>query len=383
MRSTPLFAEPLHVGCPNLGDRARLLARIEDLLDRRRLSNDGPFLQAFEQRIAEHVGVAHCVVVCNATIALQLAVRALDLRGEVIVPSFTFPATVHALALEGITPIFCDVDPLTHVIDPGEVERLVGPRTTGILAVHLWGNACDVGALADIAARHGLSLLFDAAHAFACSHQGQMIGGFGDAEVFSFHATKFVNAAEGGAIVTQNSQLAEALRRLRNFGYHDGEVVGVGTNAKMNELSAAVGLTSLESCATFIDLNQRNHTAYKQSLAGVRGLRLLAPDPDQQRHNYQYVVVEVDPQEAGMTRDQMMAQLVAQNVLARRHFWPGCHRLRPYEAAHAATRRRLPHTERLCRQLLQLPTGSAVSSDDIHRIGGFLRRLVPGLRRAA
>ena len=213
-----LFSEKLHVGCPNLGDRGRLLARFENVLDRRWLTNDGLYVQALEHQIAEYLGVQHCVAVCSATIGLQIAIRALGLTGEVIVPSFTFPATAHALAWQGIAPAFCDVDPVTHNIDPGTVERLIGPRTTGILAVHLWGNPCDVDALTEIAERRGLELLFDAAHAFGCSYRGRMIGNFGHAEVFSFHATKFVSAGEGGAIVTNDDELANKMRRLRNFG---------------------------------------------------------------------------------------------------------------------------------------------------------------------
>ena len=162
-------------------------------------------------------------------------------------PSFTFPATVHALVSEGVTPVFCDINPATHTLDPAAVERLVGPRTTGILGVHVWGNPCDVEALAEIAQRRGLELLYDAAHALGCAAGDCAIGNFGRAEVFSFHATKFVNAAEGGAIATNDDELARRVRRLRNFGLEDGDIVDVGTNAKMSELSAAMGLTSLES----------------------------------------------------------------------------------------------------------------------------------------
>jgi dTDP-4-amino-4,6-dideoxygalactose transaminase len=364
-----------------VGDRARLLARIDDALDRRQLTNNGPLVREFEQRIADYTGTAHCVAVCNATLGLQLAVRALSLSGEVIVPAFTFPATVHALAWEGVTPVFCDVDPRTHNIDPAAVERLIGPHTTGILGVHLWGNGCDVNALSDIAQRHGLRLLFDAAHAFGCGHNDQMVGNFGDAEVFSFHATKFLNSAEGGAIVTNNDELAASLRRLRCFGLEEEHVVEIGANAKMNELSAAMGLTSLESCDAFIAKNRENYLVYCEALAGIPGLRLLEPANDR-RHNWQYVVVDVDARQAGRSRDDIQAALHAENVLAKRYFWPGCHRLPPY-AAHAARGASLPHTDALCQRLLQLPTGSAVSGDDVAMIGDFLHRLTAPVRRAA
>jgi dTDP-4-amino-4,6-dideoxygalactose transaminase len=377
----PLFSEPLHVGRPNLGDRTRLLARFEDLLDRQWLTNDGPYLQEFEAAIAECLGVRHCVVVCNATIGLQLAIRALNLQGEVIVPAFTFPATVHALALEGATPVFCDVDPNNHCLDPREAERLITPLTSAILGVHLWGNPCAVDALDDLAKRRGLRLLYDAAHAFGCSHAGRMIGNFGDAEVFSFHATKFLNSGEGGAIVTNDDVLAERLRRLRSFGLHQGEVVQLGTNAKMTEFCAAMGLTSLESRELFIERNRENHAAYQSALAETSGIQVLFPE--QNAGNAQYVVVEVDARQTGITRDDLCRALHAENVLAKRYFWPGCHRMPPYARAFEATGRRLLHTDRLCECLLQFPTGCSVSHLDVARIGNFLQRLVARLRRAA
>jgi dTDP-4-amino-4,6-dideoxygalactose transaminase len=181
---TPTFPQLLHVGRPNIGDRARLLERINDLLDRRWLSNNGPFVQELERHIADYVGVKHVICVCNATIGLEIAIRAADLRGEVIVPAYTFVATAHALQWQEITPVFADMEPATHNLDPARVERHITPRTTAILATHVWGRPCQVEALAEIAARRGLKLMFDAAHAFGCSHRGRMIGGFGLAEVF-------------------------------------------------------------------------------------------------------------------------------------------------------------------------------------------------------
>jgi len=376
----PLFPEKLHVGRPNLGDRERMLARFGDLLDRRWLTNGGVYVETFEQEIAAYVGVKHCVAVCNATIGLQIAVRALRLTGEVIVPSFTFPATVHALAWEGLTPVFCDIDPRTHNIDPAAAEKLIGPQTTGVLGVHLWGNVCDVEALNDLADRRGLRLLYDAAHAFGCSHAGRMIGNFGEAEVFSFHATKFLNSGEGGAIVTNDDELADQMRRLRAFGLEEGEVAGLGTNAKMPELSAALGLTNLESREQFIAINRANYNAYAAALRNACGLALL-PLNDNGRHNLQYIVVEIDPRCTGHSRDEIVAALHAANVMAKRYFSPGCHRMPPYRDM--PLRRPLPHTERLCDRLLQLPTGSSVTTADIARIGEFLCGLTAGAHRRA
>src|SRR5690242_6197203 len=212
--ATPAFKNPLHVGQPNIGDRKKFAERVNDILDRRWLTNGGTYVNQFEERIAELAGVAHCVAVCNATVGLEIAIRALNLKGEVIVPSFTFIATAHALQWQGITPIFGDIDRQSHCLDPEQVEQLITPRTTGIIGVNLWGRSCEIDALTEIAARKGLKLLFDSAHAFACTYKGSSIGSFGDAEVFSFHATKFLNSMEGGAVVTNDPDLAQKIRLM-------------------------------------------------------------------------------------------------------------------------------------------------------------------------
>ncbi|PYJ68117.1 MAG: dTDP-4-dehydro-6-deoxyglucose aminotransferase, partial [Verrucomicrobia bacterium] len=364
----PAFKQRLHVGRPNIGNREHLLERIGDLLDRRWLTNDGPFLQEFEKRISERLGVKHCIAVCNATVGLEIAIKATGLAGEVIVPSFTFIATAHALQWQQITPVFCDINPATHNLDPARVKDLITKRTTGIIGVHLWGRPCDVEALADIARRHKLKLLLDAAHAFACSHNGQMIGSFGNAELFSFHATKFLNTFEGGAVVTNDDELARKIRLLRNFGFAGYDIVNcLGTNGKMSEVSAAMGLTSLESLEKFVAANYRNYIEYRQQLADVPGISLLTFDEDE-KCNYQYVVLEIDEHAMGITRDQLDDILWAENILSRRYFYPGCHRMEPYRTRYPQASLWLPETERLANKVLCLPTGTAMGSTEIKGI---------------
>src|SRR6185369_16835713 len=328
----PCFAETLHVGRPNIGNREKLLERFNQMLDSRWLSNAGPFVRELEARIAAMIGVRHCIVMCNGTVALEIATRALGLKGEVIVPSFTFVATAHALQWQEITPVFCDIDLQTHTIDPNKLESLITPRTTGIIAVNLWGRNCEIARLEEIARRRGLKLFFDSAHAFGCSYQGRMIGGFGDAEVFSFHATKFVNSLEGGAIVTNNDDLAQKLRLMRNFGFTSYDRVdSLGINGKMNEVSAAMGLTNLDSMDEFIGINRRHYKQYEDHLAPFAGISFL-PYDDNERSNYQYVVLEIDESKTGVTRDELLQILHAENVLARRYFYPGCHKMEPYKS---------------------------------------------------
>jgi len=364
----PAFKQRLHVGRPNIGNREHLLERIGDLLDRRWLTNDGPFLQEFEKRISERLGVKHCIAVCNATVGLEIAIKATGLAGQVIVPSFTFIATAHALQWQQITPVFCDINPATHNLDPARVKDLITKRTTGIIGVHLWGRPCDVEALADIARRHKLKLLLDAAHAFACSHNGQMIGSFGNAELFSFHATKFLNTFEGGAVVTNDDELARKIRLLRNFGFAGYDIVNcLGTNGKMSEVSAAMGLTSLESLEKFVAANYRNYIEYRQQLADVPGISLLTFDEDE-KCNYQYVVLEIDEHAMGITRDQLDDILWAENILSRRYFYPGCHRMEPYRTRYPQASLWLPETERLANKVLCLPTGTAMGSTEIKGI---------------
>lgn len=367
----PAFAEPLHVGRPNLGSRARLMERIEGILDRRWLTNDGPIVQEFEAAVAGIVGVRHCISMCNGTVALEIAIRAAGFAGEVIVSPFTFVATAHALQWQQITPVFCDIHPRTHNLDPARVEDMITPETTGIVGVHLWGRPCAIDELTEIAERRGLGLLFDAAHAFGCSYRSRMIGGFGLAEVLSFHATKFVNAFEGGAIVTDDDDFAAKVRLMRNFGFADyDEVSSIGTNGKMTEVAAAMGLTSLESLHEFAAVNRRNHAAYRAGLAEIPGVELIGYDSNE-RNNWQYVVVEVD-EAAGLSRDELQRVLWAENVLARRYFYPGCHRSEPYRSLQPDAGLALPRAERLALSVLTLPTGTSIDVGAVRTITGII-----------
>jgi dTDP-4-amino-4,6-dideoxygalactose transaminase len=376
----PAFPEPLHVGRPNVGDRERLLERIGAVIDSRWLTNDGPLVREFEQAVAAVLDVPHCIAMCNGTVALEIAIRAAGLGGEVIVPPFTFVATAHALQWQQIKPVFCDIDPLTHNIDPERVEELISPETTGIVAVHLWGRPAPVDALTEIAERHGLRLLFDAAHAFGCSHDGRMIGGFGTAEVLSFHATKVVNSFEGGAIVTADDRLAEVARLMRNHGFAGYDLVThVGTNGKLSEVGAAMGLTSVESSAEFVAVNRRNHEAYRDGLVGLDGVELLAFDTGE-RCNWQYAVIEVGD-DAALSRDELQQVLWAENVHARRYFYPGCHRMEPYRSLFPEVAERLPQTDRVARRVLALPTGTSVTPEAVATVTALIRRALADAAR--
>jgi dTDP-4-amino-4,6-dideoxygalactose transaminase len=369
----PAFAEPKHVGQPNIGDRPALMRRMEGILDRKILTNNGPLVQDFEETVRAISGVRHCVATSSGTTALEVAIQAAGLHGEVITTPWTFIATAHALRRQGVKPVFCDVDPDTQNIDPRLVEERITERTSGILGVHLWGRPCDVESLTDIARRRGLKLLFDSSHAFACSHAGSMVGGFGDAEIFSFHATKFVNAFEGGAVVTNDDGLAHRARLIRNFGFTGyDQVESVGTNAKMSEICAAMGLTSIEAMDDFVEVNRRNYEAYREGLKEVPGIRLM-PYQEGNGSTRQYIVVEV-ADSAPLSRDHLQQALWAENVRARRYFYPGVHRSEPYRTEDVAAARSMPATDALARAVLTLPTGTGMSVDDVSTVAALIHR---------
>jgi len=364
----PIFAEPLHVGRPNIGKRDCFLKRINDILDRRWLTNNGPYVQEFERKIEKHVGVKHCIATCNGSVGLEIAMRALSLTGEVIIPSMTFISTAHALQWQEITPVFCDIDPDTLCIDPKQVEQLITPKTTGILGVHLFGRSCNIKALTQIAKRRKLKIMFDAAHAFGCSYHNKMIGTFGDAEIFSFHATKFINAFEGGAILTNNQKLAKKIRLMKNFGFSgQDKVTYIGTNGKMSEVSAAMGLTSFESMHEFIEYNKRNYDCYSKELDNVLGVALQKFN-EKEKSNYQYIVLLIDKHITRLTRDELQKVLIAENVLARRYFYPGCHKMEPYRSYFPKAGLVLPVTERVADKILLVPTGNSVDESEIQKI---------------
>ena len=366
----------LHVGRPNIGDRERFLVRVNDILDRRWLSNNGPVVQEFEKKVAEILGVKHALAMCNATAAIEIAARALGMRGEVIVPSYTFVATAHALQWQGITPVFADMDPATHNIDPAKIEELITPRTTGIVGVHVWGRACHTETIEKTAAKHNLKVMYDASHGFGCSSKGRMLGGSGSCEVFSFHATKFINCFEGGVVATNDDDLAYQMRMMTNFGFTGYDRVEyLGINGKMNEVCAAMGLTNLEAMSEIIDANRRNYLAYCEELRSVAGVSVIAYDPAE-RNNYQYVVIEVDPDVCPRNRDEIIEALHAENVIARKYFWPGCHGMEPYRTTQPDAWKQLPETERVAARVIVLPTGQTVDEATVQRVCGIIRKAV-------
>lgn len=364
----PAFARPLHVAQINLPAWDRVESTFKGIFQRQIFTDHGPLVRELDRKFAEALGVPHAICVTNGTIGLMLLARTLELRGEVIVPAFTFPATVQALSWAGLEPIFCDVEPETHNISVETVLPHVNSNTAAIMGVHAWGRGADPVRLERLAREKGLVLFYDACHGIGCTFADRNIGGFGAAEVFSFHATKIVNGAEGGCITTRDDGLAARLRTACSF--HPSETfaqVDLRFNAKMSEAQAGFALLSLADLEANRAANRGRYEAYREGLRNIPGLELINYDTEN-LNNYQYVVVSVDEAKSGISRDLLLEALLAENVICRRHFFPGVHRLDTYASLPSARTERLPGTELLCQRILQLPSGQEVSVADAGRV---------------
>ena len=377
MPESPTHAKTLVVGRPNVLDEQGFLEDVKTILRSKLLTNGGPFVSQLEQGAREYLGVKHVVAVSNATVGLELALRARRFApgAEVLLPSFTFVATAHAVACAGLTPVFCDVDEASHFMSIASAERATTPKTVAVVGVHLWGRAGDAAALEAFAAKRSLDVFYDSAHAFGAAYaDGAKVGTRGRAEVFSLHATKLLNGFEGGLIATNDDALAVAATRARNFGFSGQDtIVSMGTNAKLSEVHAALALRHLRVLDATLDAYRAVAAAYGDAL-GAAGLLdgpltywnapFLGADSG---CTHSYVCVRVEPA-FGVSRDVVMAELRRAGVYAKRYFFPGVHAHAPY--AHLAPREPgfLAATDALNASLLVLPTGAAVAADDVARV---------------
>lgn len=353
--SSPRFDDPIHVTRPLLPPLEAVQARLAEVWAARWLTNDGEQSVRLTRALESYLGAPHLSLFNNGTIALLAAVRALGLEGEVITTPFTFPATPHAVSWSGATPVFADIHPDTMTLDPEAVERLITPRTTGILAVHVYGIPCDVHGLQEVADRHGLKVIYDAAHAFGTTIDGRGIGTFGDASMFSFHATKLFHTAEGGALALRDAATRQVVDRLKNFGILSQEQVGpVGINGKINDLQAALGLAVLDCVPEELRRRQAIIARYRDKLAGVDGLTLM-PEPAGVRSSCQYFMIRIDQARFGRSRDEVHLALKRENVLTRKYFFPLCTDYDCYRGLPSSAPGRLPVAGEVVKQVLCLP----------------------------
>ena len=362
------FAAPVYVTRPLLPPLTALMDRLREVWDSRQLTNIGLQHERLEAALRIYLDVPHLSLFTNGTVGLITAIRALGLTGEVLTTPFTFPATPHALSWSGITPVFCDVDPLTLNIDASAVEGAVSARTTGILAVHVYGSPCDVDGLQRVADRHGLKIIYDAAHAFGTRVHGRGIGNFGDVTMFSFHATKLFHTAEGGALACATPSLKARIDDLRNFGIHGPDrVEAIGLNGKMTELQAALGLCVLDGLAAELARRRVLLERYQRRFATIDGVTWLSAS-DGDATSCQYAVVRIDEARFGCSRDAVHRELQQFNIFARKYFYPLCSQYDCYRHLPSADATNLPNAVRAAREVLCVPLYGELTEADVDRI---------------
>lgn len=367
---------PLYVTRPFLPPLEDFLPYLQEIWASGQVTNGGSFHQRLEAALSEYLEVDHLSLTANGTLALMSAIRVLDLAGEVITTPFSFVATSHVLLWNGITPVFADIDADGLNLDPAAVEAAITPRTTAILAVHVYGRPCDVRALQDIADRHGLRLLYDAAHACGVRTAGYNLLQQGDLSVLSLHATKVLHTFEGGAVVSPDARTKRRIDELRNFGFAgETSVVSAGINAKMNELQAAFGLLHLQHLDAAIARRKAIDACYRQALAEVPGIRCLAL-PDVVRYNHGYFPIRVDD-DYPLSRDDLLSSLRDKGIYARRYFYPLICDFPMYRGLPSAEPGHLPVARRVAGEILCLPIYPEMDDADCRRVAGLIRAARP------
>jgi dTDP-4-amino-4,6-dideoxygalactose transaminase len=368
------FEEAIYVTRPYLPPLETFCEGLREIWENRWLTNNGPILQRFVRQLSHYFETDNICLFNNGTLALQIAFEGMGISGEVITTPFTFVATTHALFWNKIRPVFVDIEPQHYTLDPEKVEAAITPWTTAILAVHVYGHPCHMHALADIARRHHLKLIYDAAHAFGVKIGGQSIAHFGDMNMFSFHATKPFHSIEGGMLTFRDSGLKRKLDYLKNFGFeNEVEVVMPGTNAKMNEMQALMGSMILGCIDDLIAKRRQIAEIYRERLSDIPGIRFAPSPPEDVRHNHAYMPVEIHGQDFGLDRDGLYEELKKYNVHARRYFYPlicdyTCYR-------NLAVKDPLTVARRVASSILTLPIYPDLPEADVHTICDILHHI--------
>lgn len=324
--------DKITVTSPLLPPLEELTPYLEDIWERKWLTNSGHYHQQLEKALCQYLDVPYISLFSNGTLALITALQALELEGEVITTPYSFVATAHAIKWANLTPVFVDIDPDTFNIDPAKIEAAITDKTCAILPVHVYGNPCDDDAIQAIAKKHDLKVIYDAAHAFGVKQKGQSILNYGDMSMLSFHATKAYSTIEGGAIVCHSLEMKEKLDQLKNFGFEsETEMSLCGMNAKLNEVQAAFGLATLNHIDAAIAHRKSVAQYYTQQLSSIFGIRILEAESDVEL-NYSYFPIVIDEKEYGKTRDQLFDELKVQGILARKYFYPLITDFKPYQS---------------------------------------------------
>lgn len=345
---------------------------IKDIWDSHWLTNMGPKHNLLESKLKEYLKVDNISLFTNGHNALELCLQAMNLSGEVITTPFTFASTTHAIVRNGLTPVFCDINPDDYTIDVTKIESLITDKTTAIVPVHVYGHVCNVEEIERIAKKYGLKVIYDAAHVFGVRYNNKGIGDFGDASMFSFHATKVYHTIEGGAICYHNEELGHELYKLRDFGIKDAETIdGIGSNAKMNEFVAAMGLCTLRHVDKEIDKRKKVVECYRDNLTGIDGIQL----PPIQRNvvpNYAYFPIVIDEKVFGATRNEVFAKLAENEIHARKYFYPLTN---AFDCFHGMfDMYQTPVAVRISKRVLTLPLYAELELDNVKRICDIIKQ---------
>ena len=358
--------EKIQVTRPSMPTLEEYIDEIRELWESRWLTNMGIKHQTFEKELCKYLDVENAVVLTNGHMALEMTLQALNLHGEVITTPYTFASTTHAIVRNGLTPVFCDIDPETFTINTNRIEKLITDKTCAILPVHVYGNICDVEEIERIAKKYELKVIYDAAHSFGETYKGKGIGAFGHASCFSFHATKVFNSIEGGAVTFSDEHLGSELRDLKNFGIHGYEEVrNVGANAKMNEFCAAMGLCNLRHIEEEIEKRQKIVTRYRERLDGIEGLQ-LNPIQKEVKSNYSYFPIVFNPDRFGASRSQVFERLKDNDIFARKYFYPITSAFECFHRKYDISQ--TPVALHMSKRVLTLPLYAELSLENVDRI---------------
>ena len=356
------------VTSPLLPDLKEFEALLEDIWQRKWLTNNGHYHQELEKALAEYLKVPYISLFTNGTLPLITALQALRITGEVITTPYSFVATTHALWWNGIKPVFVDIDPETGNLDPNKIEAAITPKTTAIMPVHVYGKPCKTKEIQDIADKYGLKVIYDAAHAFGVEVNGESILNAGDISTLSFHATKVYNTVEGGAMVMHDEQTKKRIDYLKNFGFAgETEVIAPGINSKMDEIRSAYGIINLKQVDAAIESRRQTANKYREALRPIEGITFF-DDMTGVKHNYSYFPIFVDAEKYGMTRDELYFKMRECNVLGRRYFYPLISTFSTYRGLESARSENLPNAHKMAESVICLPMYAGLTGEDVEKV---------------
>lgn len=356
------------VTSPLLPSLDEFIPYLEKIWDSKWITNNGQFHRELEQKLADYLGVEYLSLFTNGTLPLITALQALNIRGEVITTPYSFVATTHAIWWNNLKPVFVDIEEATCGIDPEKIEAAITPNTTAIMPVHCYGKPCNMKKIQEIADRHGLKVIYDAAHAFGVKVDGESVLKMGDISTLSFHATKVYNTLEGGALICQSAEMKRHIDFLKNFGFaSETSVVEPGINSKMDEVRAAYGILNLQQVDAAIAARQQVAIRYREALRNVPGIRFFDDMPGV-KHNYSYFPIFVNAEQYGMTRDALYEKLKEHNIYGRRYFYPLISTFETYRDLPSAAPENLPVATRIAEEVICLPMHHALTPDEIEKI---------------